>query len=226
MKKQNNLLALALTLATSVLAPAQAANIALDKQYAYFDVLPLEAPNYYRDDTHSQSLGVFSTGQLTDGIIQTGDPATQGDIPSPDIAFVSGGVGRVIVDLESVFSLNSLILGTNRYANFANFRPESVYLSFSTIGLASQDFSTPVLWSLPADLSDGHADATYTFGSAVNARYVQVDFNTPNHPSEVHFDELSINSVPTPSAFVMLFLGLMSLGAVKKRQFLTRYVTY
>jgi hypothetical protein len=198
---------------TSAVLIPPAANIALNKPYAYFDTVPGEGL-FYQDDTHavhSAGLGVFSTGQLTDGIVQTGLPADQALIPSPDISFL-GTPGRVIIGLGAAYAIDTITLGTNRNGSLANFRPENVNLLLSTAGFAPSDFGAPVTWDIPTLATNGQATFAYSLGSTAPARYLQLDFATPGQPThEIHFDEVSVYGVAVPEPAT---LGLLAVGAM------------
>ncbi|HOE44085.1 MAG TPA: discoidin domain-containing protein [Rhodoferax sp.] len=210
-------------LATAHGAQAALINVAAGKTYAYYGNAPGEG-EYYHDDghiVHTSGLGVFSMGELTDGILQAGSPDAQVLIPSPDVSFY-GTMGRIVIDLGALYALSSVDLGTNRYQAFANFRPEAVNLLFSTDG---SNFGVPVQWDVPTNASEGQMTFSFDLPSTAIARYVQFDFATPGQPTtEIHFDELraigeavtTTQHVPEPSSVLLASLALA--GLVCQRQ--------
>ncbi len=198
--------------------PIHATNVALGSQYAYLDKVPGEGA-FYQDDTHAvhtSGLGVFSTGQLTDGINQPGVNQAA-NIPSPVVSYL-GTPGRIIFDLGATFVLESISLGTHQFAGFANFRPENVNILFSTTNTSS--FGAPLLWDIPTNTTDGQITFSLNF-TPTAARFVQLDFATPGgQPNEIHFDEVGLfsNSAAIPEPATVLFFALASLLCLRLKR--------
>ncbi|GAG42498.1 unnamed protein product, partial [marine sediment metagenome] len=162
---------------TTLPEPDPLLNISLGKEYSYSNIPGFSGGTHYMDDTHSQTAGVFSTGELTNGLVQSGSPAGAGQqVVCWDP--VSESV-EIIFDLASEFLVSEITLGTHTWNASDNGAPDSVAVSFSTTGTASGDFGSDVFASfLRSDVpSDGHHDLPLIVVPDTNATYVKLTFD-------------------------------------------------
>ncbi len=198
-------------------ATASAQNISQGKPYAYFQTVPGQAPNHYRDDgpingphlVHTTGLGTFGLGNLSDGAISA---FTNGGPNTAHLAIWSGSLGvvapatDVIFDLGGPFIITDFVIGTTVAAVSNNNPPDDVTISYSTTGTAPADFSSAKFYDMEAmygPLTDGHHDMPLG-GSGIAARYVKFAFDGGSmrepggeDPDEKYmFDEITINGFP------------------------------
>jgi len=172
------------------------------KTYAYGQNLPgYDAGTYYFDDTHVQALGVFSTGEMTDGAY-----FPDGGTPTVPAVNPISGWGRpadteadIIVDLEQNYLVTGVTLGTHVYTAFANGAPDDVTLTFSTDGVV---FGSPVNGSFFTP-SNGHSDFVVEVPGTL-ARYVKLEFDGGALPggNKWMLDEVSVHGLPAAAAVI------------------------
>ncbi len=204
--------------------PANLLNLSEGKSYAYYQTVPGQAP-YYNDDPHAVNtggLGVFSAGDLTDGVVGTG--STDADLPASPVVAIYGGAGAVpvpvdiVFDLEDVYEIHSIVIGTSLRGNngtFGNFAPDDVLIGFSTTGELPADFITLTqyaLWATSDPLGLGHHEKTLTFGGEL-ARYVLLSFNGQATEKYV-LDEITINGIAPPVIPEPASLALMAMSGL------------
>jgi len=180
------------------------------KSYAYEKRTPhFHGGTYYYDDPHTETLGVFDTGEMSDGVYfpDGGTPT------SPTVNALSGWgepaslESDIIIDLEQSYVVTGVTLGTHTYSAFRNGGPDDVTLTFSTDGVT---FGSPVTQSFFAPPNNGHSDFVVEVPEIV-ARYVKLSFDGgavgQNNPNKWMLDEVSVHGftgiIPEPSTLAI-----------------------
>jgi 6-phosphogluconolactonase (cycloisomerase 2 family) len=157
-----------------------AANLSGGKTYAYTTLLPGDGAGNYLDDPHTQSLGVFSTGELTDGAVHP-DGASVAGANTALTAFQANPApapaSEIIFDLGSVVSVSDVTLGTYRTIQFSNSTPDDVSISFSSTGTNAGDFGSTVSATFPIVANEVHVDLPAVSVPNTPARYVKLNFD-------------------------------------------------
>lgn len=198
--------------------------LSLGKAYAYGGNLPKYegVGGYYFDDPHPQSLGTYGTGDLTDGSIISGPPTAStistiiGFDPVSDVA-------EIIFDLEDVYKVSQIRIGTHTWSPFANGAPDDVTVSFSTTNDAPGSFGSSVFEVFTVPGANGHHDLIVPV-DYTSARYVKLAFDggavlSGAVPNKYMLDEVSVYGfVPEPSSAVLLFGGAVLLLAARRKK--------
>jgi len=210
--------------------PSGLSNISLGKQYSYSNMPGHTSGTHYFDDGRDQTAGNFDTGELTNGVVQSGAPGGAGqEVVGWDPLSEST---EIIFDLGSEFLVSEVTIGTHTWNSSDNGAPDSAVVSFSTTGTAGGDFGSNVSASfLRTDVPiDGHHNLPSISIPNTNARYVKVAFDGggvlggANHPpNKWMLDEITIMGVvPEPSTLGLAAVGLLGLLACARRKRLGR----
>jgi len=194
--------------------------VSAGKEYAYGLNLPgYSGGTYYFDDTHVQTLGTESTGEMTDGAYH---PDGTAPTVGPQNALAGWGLPvsvptEITIDLESVITVTGVTLGTHTFSPYANGSPNDVTLSFSTDGTT---FGSPISRSFFGP-SNGHSDFVVNV-PGIAASYVKLSFDGGALPggNKWMLDEVSVHGVPEPATMAAIALALTGLGGYlrKRRQ--------
>lgn len=203
-------------LISSIQLANAAENVSLGNTYGYYLSIPGEAqpnPRFYLDDPHAvhiSGLEVFSTGDLTDGAIQLcTDPVSCVDTTSTPSAVV-GIWGdsdatppvEIIFDLEAVYLIESITVGTAHRACCGSGIPDDVDISFSTTGTDSGAFgslSNYDLWTVEP-VGGSHHEISLAIPGHL-ARYVKLSFDggsVVSGANKYFLDEITIMGNPPP----------------------------
>jgi len=202
------------------------------KPYSYSNMPGYSGGTHYFDDGRDQTPGAFDTGELTNGVVQSGAPGGAGQqLVGWDPLSEST---EIIFDLDSEFLVSEVTIGTHTWNASDNGAPDSVVVSFSTTGTAGGDFGSPVSASfLRSDVPiNGHNDLPSISISDIPARYVKLTFDGggvlggSNHPpNKWMLDEITIVGtaapvvIPEPMTMLAVGLGVAGLvGYVRKRK--------
>ena len=216
--------------------PPGPTNLALGKEYAFYQHLPGQNPGvgpHYLDDGHAgtNALGVFDAGELTDGMVAgpadhagstnnqyVGFYGTPGALPAAEIVF----------DLGAEYAIDDIVIGTASRGCCGSGSPDDVDISFSTTS-ATAGFGPATNFTLwgPGTLPVGHYEMTLA-ASSPSARYVKLSFDGGNHGGGVEkymLDEISINGrvggagdIPEPATLALLSLAAAGLGGYVRRR--------
>ena len=231
MKRLTTNLALLVLVAAVSTNVAQADNLSLGKEYSWSRV-PGQTGSYLDDGhaVHTSGVGVFDTGDLTDGAVGSVVPGG-----TPVVAQWNGGpvapAADIVFDLGGVFNVEDVVVGTFVYGLFANNAPDDVSISFSTTS-ATSGYGAPQLFdfSASAPFADGHHDLLADVIDA-EAQWVMLSFDGSSLPGNASFDhkwlldEVTINgtevAVPESSSvaiWMILGLGLLTVGIVRMQR--------
>jgi len=211
--------------------PVGTTNLSLGKEYAYSNLPSYPNGGHYFDDPHVQTVDVFDTGDLTDGVLQSGAP---GGANQPVVGWYPvSESAEIIFDLGAEFLVSQVILGTHTYNSPDNGAADSAVVSFSTTGTAPGDFGSAVTnWFRREHvLGDGHHDLPTIGIPNTSARYVKVAFDGGgvlgggNHPpNKWMLDEITILGstappvIPEPMTMLAVGISVAGLGGyIRKR---------
>ena len=220
---------------TDTAIPEPPTNLALGKTYAYSVLPTFSGGTHYKDDAHVQTVGVFDTGDLTDGVIQP--PGASVGVGQPIVGWgdpVSIST-EIVVDLGVLHEVSGVTLGTHTFNASDNGAPDGVDVSFSTTGTAAVDFGSLVSAAfVRADVpGDGHHDLPPVAIPGTLARYVKLAFDgggvlgpgaSSHPPNKWMLDEITIlgaapPAIPEPMTMLAVGLGITSLGGyIRKRR--------
>jgi len=194
--------------------------ISAGKSYAYEKRTPhYHGGTYYYDDPHTEILGVFDVGEMTDGVYLAdgATPTVPAVNPICGWGEPASTEGDIIVDLEQIYSITGVTLGTHTFSAYRNGAPDDVTLSFSTDGVT---FGSPITQGFFAPPNNGHSDFVVEVPEIL-ARYVKLEFDGGalglNNPNKWMLDEISVHGsiestgiIPEPSALLVwsLLAGL------------------
>ena len=198
------------------------------KSYAYGQNLPGYSGGgaYYFDDSHVQTLDTYGTGEMTDGayFADAGTPTTG---PQNELSGWDQPVTKptdVTIDLESVFAVTGVTVGSHTFSTFANGSPDDVTLSFSTDGVT---FGSPIAQSFFTPPNNGHSDFVIDV-PGTEARYVKLSFDggallTGGTPNKWMLDEITVHGnevveVPEPATLALMGLAAAGLGGYVRRR--------
>ena len=205
----------------NIMAENGAQDISKGKSYSYSVLPTFSGGLYYKDDAHVQSVNVFDTGDLTDGLVFSGTPTVppvNGLVGWGDPASIST---EIIIDLEGLYDVSSLDLGTHLWSPFANGAPNDVTISFSDSGLAAGDFGSSIFQAFAHPSGNGHHDL-FVQANGTSARYVKLSFDGgATSGNKWMLDEITVYGaatappVPEPATVT---LGLISVLALARRR--------
>lgn len=190
------------------------------KTYSYSTLPRYSGGTYYYDEPHDQTVGVFDSGDLTDGEVFPNSTPTL-PVDSTIVGWDPAGVAAdIIFDLEELSTVETVIIGSHKWSAFLNGIPDDVVVSFSTTGIAPIDFGSSVAETFSNPPTDGHHDLTVDV-PGTQARYVKLSFNggTPAG-NKWMLDEITIRGavVPEPSTCVLTLLGLFGMLLFRRRR--------
>ncbi len=209
---------------------ASAENLAFGKSYAYFLTVPGEPQNNYFDDPHAvhpSNLGAYDTGDLTDGVVYSGNSAQlvgfwgdPGDTPPVEIIF----------DLGADADIGKIVVGNGTRACCGSSQPDDVSLSYAKNTSPGTFFGDQnhVLWTSD-QTPEGHYEMTLSVKPPVTARYVKLSFDggtPPGGHNKYMLDEIEIlravppppyHSVPTMPVWALVLTGLLLILLVRRR---------
>ena len=225
MKRMMTLTGLA-TLSLVLGTTANAANISLGKTYSYTGVIPGQTAGvgpHYLDSGHSTTEGVFTTGELTDGLV-TVDGSEGSTGSNPYVAF-HGSAGSlpavdIVIDLEAEYIIDDVVIGHGTRGCCGMAAPDAVTISFSSTS-ATSGYSAGTnfaLWGTPVQ-SPGHHEMTLA-ATSLSARWVKISFAGGDFGNNDKYvlDEITVNGEPVPEPDSLALLGLGGLFILCRRR--------
>lgn len=216
------ILCLALAVSFFIVNATQAAVVSVGMPYAWYDHAPGQNPNtgpHYLDDignsgglhavhlSGGDNFGVFSLGELTDGVTATSVVGGAGQ--QVLVQYPNAAAAKIVIDLGTVINVEDVQIGALVASGLNNNAPDDVSISFSTVG-PSGPYTTPEFFDLEAlygPLSNGHTDLLADVTDTL-AQYVLLDFDGGSmaepggsDPDEKwSIDEITISGSPAPPA--------------------------
>ena len=197
-------------------------NASLGKEYSYSRLPVFSGGGFYSDEPHVQAINTFDTGDLTDGVFKdSGEPT----VPNPSTIVGWGEpIGldaTIIMDLDGIFRVDLIEIGTHTWSAFRNAAPGQVTIEFSMDGIVWNNAEVFVFTG--ADVpGDGHHDLVADVMNQ-HASFVRFSFDGSGVASsglinKWMLDELTVfGVVPTPAA-LPAGLGMMMLVFGRRRR--------